>query len=159
MLVIPSTPSMTTERSTDLSLELKSVYETPEYLRMLYAMLGERPAYANISHREMPTYRKHIEHVKRDPYDGWYFIQVEAYLGSCVINVGNTYITSANEIGIHVSPMFQRQGFARRAIRRLKELHPREYYLANIAPGNEGSQKLFAQEGFRKVQETYRLDT
>ena len=106
----------------------------------------------------MPTYRKHIEHVKRAPYDAWYFIQVEAYMGACVINVGNTYITSANEIGIHVSPMFQRQGFARRSIKRLMELHPREYYLANIAPENTESQQLFEALGYGKVQETYRFD-
>lgn len=106
----------------------------------------------------MPTYRQHIEHVKRAPYDAWYFIQVEAYLGACVINVGNTYITSANEIGIHVTPMFQRQGFARRAIRRLMELHPREYYLANIAPGNRESKQLFAELGYRPAQETLRFD-
>ena len=100
----------------------------------------------------MPSWEQHCAHLERKPYDAWYFID---YCGNLV---GNIYLTSANEIGIHISPLWQGQGIGGEAIDQLVDKHPRPYYLANIAPTNPGSIKFFERLGYTKIQHTYRLD-
>ncbi len=36
--------------------------------QFLYDLLFERPSYANISHKEMPTYDAHCAFIKSKPY-------------------------------------------------------------------------------------------
>lgn len=130
---------------------LIDVYEAPASVDILYQLLKERPQEVNISHREMPTWEGHKKFIGSKPYEAWYLIVAP---GS---TVGTVYLTRADEIGISVFKEFQGQGHARRAIRALMSAHPRDRYLANIAPTNDASLGLFKELGFTHIQETYIL--
>ncbi len=128
---------------------LIDVYETSASVDTLYQLLKERPALANISHREMPTWEQHKKFVGSRPYTAWYVIAGRGEF------LGAVYLTKADEIGVFLFQKYQGRGHAKRAIRSLMALHPRGRYLANIAPGNEPSLDLFKRMGFTKSQETY----
>ena len=132
---------------------LRDVYEAPRTasVDILYQLLKERPPAANISHRAMPTWDEHKRFVASRPYDAWYLI---AYPDEVV---GAVYLTPADEIGVFVFKKFQGRGHARQAIEALMKAHPRERYLANIAPGNDPSLNLFKKLGFIHIQETYEI--
>ncbi len=118
-------------------------------IQFLYDLLEQRPAYANISHREMPTWMNHCDFVLNHPYDAWYVIERDED------KVGTIYLTDQNEIGIQILPRFYGNGFGTVAITELIKLQPRPRYLANISPANEGSTRFFAGLGFKHIQNTY----
>lgn len=130
---------------------------------ILYRLLIERPEYANISHKEIPTFNAHKDFVDNYPYLVWYFIKVEEGI------VGSIYLTKpskpsvvGNEIGIAILKKYQRKGYARAAINKLIKTHTinineQRIFHANIAPNNEGSIALFKELGFELVQHTYRF--
>lgn len=133
--------------------------ESPE---ILWELLKERPAYANISHRAMPEWRSHLSFVSRYPYRAWYLIETAyGYAGAI-------YFTRRNEIGIHIFKAHQRKGHATWAVNEVMRmwrphvLEPRGTvpagFYANISPGNEQSKEFFRRLGFEFVQETHRLD-
>ena len=128
---------------------LINIYETPASIDILYQLLKERPPLASISHREMPTWEEHKRFVGSKPYAAWYLIVDRDDF------VGAVYLTKADEIGIFVFEKYQGRGHARRAIRALMSAHPRDRYLANIAPGNDPSLNLFKKLGFTHIQETF----
>lgn len=130
---------------------LRDVYEAPGAVEILYQLLEERPPAANINHRGMPSLDEHTRFVASMPYDAWYLI-ADNY-----VVVGAVYLTLANEIGVFVFKKYHGMGHARRAIGALMKAHPRERYLANIAPGNEPSLNLFKKLGFIHIQETYEI--
>lgn len=116
---------------------------------MLYRLMEERPAYANISHKRLPTWDEHMEFILSYPYAHWYAINVD---GSWV---GGIYLTHQREIGIFIRRQHQGKGYAKQAIRMLMEMHPGKF-LANIAPGNDRSKALFRALGFSgPIQETF----
>jgi RimJ/RimL family protein N-acetyltransferase len=131
------------------------VYETvscdAEAVQFLYALLAERPAEANISHVAMPTYEDHCLFVLGRPYAAWYVVMANGAM------VGSVYLSKHDEIGIQIDKRHNGKGYAMDAIRALMERHPRERYLANIAPGNAKSIMLFGDAGFKLVQLTYEL--
>lgn len=117
-------------------------------IRFLYHLLAARPDYANISHKELPTWEEHIAFVIGQPYHAWYVILSEgARAGAC-------YLSKRDEVGIHLLDAFQGKGLAREAVRNLMKRHERVRYLANIAPANERSIQLFSDLGFRACQVT-----
>lgn len=128
---------------------LIDVYETPASIDTLYQLLKERPPLANISHRKMPTWEQHKKFVGSKPYTAWYLILDRNNF------IGAVYLTKTDEIGIFLFEKNQGRGHARRAIRALMSAHPRDRYLANIAPGNDPSLGLFKKLGFTLIQETY----
>lgn len=104
-----------------------------------WSLLLERPEYANISHTgKMPTRDDHVRHVLYHTHADWCLIADEhgAYVGSI-------YITHKSEIGIGILKAHQRKGYGRQAIEAMMQRNPRPYYLANVAPGNHPSHKLF----------------
>jgi RimJ/RimL family protein N-acetyltransferase len=120
--------------------------------RILYRLLEERPEYANISHKSMPTWEQHVEFKARHPYQSWMLIEVDDEI------VGAIYLSRQDEIGIGIFNAHQGKGHASRAIALLmRERGPRRF-LANIAPANEPSHKLFEKLGFRLIQHTYSLE-
>lgn len=125
---------------------------TQHTVDVLYRLLAERPPEANISHREMPTLEQHRQFVTRRPYEAWYFIEATPPKGI----VGTVYLTKASEVGISISPQFQRQGYACEAIWELRRMYPGRL-LANVAPTNERSHALFRKLGGRLIQYTYEL--
>ena len=121
---------------------------------VLWRLLEERPAHANISHRAMPTREQHEAFIQSHLYEAWYLIEDLSFHRQAV---GSVYLTKDDEIGVFVFKEFQRQGFAKQAIAELMYLHPRERYLANINPENDVSTRLFGRLGFKHIQETHEL--
>ena len=126
--------------------------DVESYVIDLYELLAERPKYANISHKEMPTIEEHYAFVKHHPYASWHILKNEQG-----IPVGSVYLTKNNEIGIAIFKDHQGNGYAYEAIKTLSSWHTGALY-ANVAPGNEVSQKLFKSLGFEVIQHTYKLE-
>ena len=123
-----------------------------EAIEVLWQLLCERPSYANISHDGLPDRNRHVSFVLAHPYREWALIMVESQW------VGAIYITHRNEIGIGILKAHHRKGYARQAIELLMLRHPRDYYIANTAPGNHPSHRLW--ESFQDVvicQISYRI--
>lgn len=122
----------------------------------LHELLAERDPSANISHKKMPTWEEHVAFFEAKPYSEWHVIYLHD--GVCRTAVGSCYITKMGEIGIQISRAHQRKGYARTALNTLIEMHKGRRLLANIAPGNEASQKLFEGFGFKHIQNTFELE-
>lgn len=144
-------------------MELYNVKECqPDAVEVLWDLLLERPDYANISHDGKPDRNRHVSFVLAHPYREWCLIMAEAD-GPADFTitqrwVGAVYITHQNEIGIAILKRYQRQGYARQAIDLMMQRHPRDHYLANVAPANHPSHRLW--ESFPEhaiVQLTYRI--
>lgn len=128
-----------------------------EHLRVLYDLLTERPAAANISHKKMPTWKQHQEFVAHCDYFDWCLIQEDHGLRSYTW-LGAVYLTRANEIGISVFNYVQNHGHGPNAVVMMMMKHGERNYYANVAPNNEASRKMFAKLGFKLIQVTYALE-
>ena len=146
-------------------MNVVSVYDEPEGLRVLWALLRERSTesdpHTNISHREMPTWEAHCKHVKARPHIGWWLLHDgREWLGA-------VHVTDRNEIGIALFRKHRGQGYGAKAVRWvLDNVKPRRAvkgrrrgtFVANINPHNERSIRLFEGLGFKHVQNTYVLE-
>jgi RimJ/RimL family protein N-acetyltransferase len=134
------------------SIRLIDVYaQQPENLAaalFLYELLTERDPIANISHREMPTFRQHQDFIDSRPYQYWYIVFIDDE------PIGATYLTNQNEIGVFITKAHQRNGYGKMAVELLMKLHPEQKFLANIAPYNARSIALFGKLGFKMKQIT-----
>lgn len=134
-----------------MTIRLLDVYSLSVVPRVLWYLLKDRPAAANISHKEMPTPEAHAEFVESKPYESWYLIQANRKF------VGSIYLTRDDEIGVAVVESTKKIVYTREAIIALMELHPRERYKANIAPKNKKMIRLFRSLGFGLIQHTYAM--
>ena len=134
-------------------MKLVSVYDI-NVDGALYVLLEERHEVANISHREMPDWQEHKDFIASEPYAAWYAIMKD---DTSMEVVGAVYMTRVGEIGIAIFKDYQGGEYAKEAIKELMLLHPRDRYLANIAPGNKASISLFKNLGFSHLSETYEL--
>lgn len=98
----------------------------------------------------MPTFEKHCEFMRSNPYPVWYIIECGHHTP-----VGHTYLSRHDEIGIFVKSAFKGMGIGTKAVEDLMRLHKRDRYVANISPRNEASQAFFSKLGFDRVQFTY----
>jgi len=132
-------------------MKLIDVYTEPRAADLLWALLAERPAAANISHRKMPSYDEHMAFIASQPYAHWYLIDVgaEDYAGAI-------YLTPAREIGIGIFKRYWGFGHGKMAIQLLRAKHPGRM-LANVAPRNFVSQTMFMDLGFKLLSHTYEL--
>jgi len=133
-----------------MEIKLKNI-EAEEDIKFLYVLLEERPTYANISHKQMPTYEQHKAFVNSKPYDIWFIIWNNNN------RVGSIYKTKPGEIGIFVKKEFQHQGIAKTAIPMIYNLGV-EKNIANVSPLNPKSITLFEKLGFKHIQNTYQLE-
>lgn len=134
-----------------MDISLRPINDYLEHdTRFLYTLLEERPQYACISHKSMPTYEEHCGFVRSRPYHSWYMIH-----GPLGVKCGCIYLTDRHEIGIFVLREVAGRGIGKAAIKELMRLHPGIMFLANISPTNEISKKLFTSLGFKIIQETY----
>jgi len=131
----------------DGKIELKKI--TKSDYPFLYELLAERDPSANISHRKMPTYQKHVEFVMSKPYSKWYVIYCNKE------KAGSIYLSKQNEIGIFVKKGKQGKGMGTQVLKLLIKKNPRWRYLANINPKNTRSIKFFKKHGFKLIQHTY----
>lgn len=132
----------------------------PGAAEFLYELLIERPSEANISHSRTVRYVDHLVYVKSYPYRHWFIVQDgKAWVGS--LSAGYE-----NSIGIAIKAEYRRKGFARKALEQfLKNYDPLPsvlgrrpgYFVANIAPNNEASLKLFRGLGGILIQHTFRM--
>ena len=137
-------------------IDLISVLDRPGVsIPLLWNLLRERPAEANISHRGMPTLDNHKAFVLNHPYAAWYMVSSEEL--ERTTNFGAIYLTKQNEIGIGILAEHARKGYATAAIKALMAKHPRQHYLANVAPMNHASHTLFQGLGGELVQLTYKI--
>ena len=123
----------------------------PEAAKLLFELLAERPKEACISHCVMPTWEQHIRFIQSNPYDRWFLIEENPGI------VGSIYLTKLGEIGVSIFKQYQGRGFAKAAILDLMSRFPNRRLLANVAPANEASSKLWESLGGKVVQKTYEL--
>jgi len=133
----------------NLPIKLKPVSKS-DY-RFLYDLLMERNPRANISHKKMPVYNKHVSFVSAKPYSKWYVI----FYG--INKAGSIYLTSQNEIGIFIKKSFQNKQIGNIALRKLIQKNPKKRYLANVNPKNKKSIRFFKNNGFKLIQYTFEL--
>lgn len=149
-------------------MKLLPISEYPDHAKILYDLLAERPAEASISHKAMPTWEEHLEFIgqkpgawgsgRAHPYQAWYIAQEWLSHDDGMQVVGSVYLTNANEIGVSVFAKYQGHGFGEEAVRMLMELHWPRRFLANVAPGNEPSRRMFEKLGFKLIQQTLALE-
>jgi RimJ/RimL family protein N-acetyltransferase len=124
-------------------------------VRFLYQMLEDRDPAVNISHLEMPSFEQHKAFVESKPYKAWYIIEGTFYEDTWL---GNCYLTHFNEIGVHILPSSQKQGYGRLAVKEIMKLHGPRRYLANVGNFNAKSQEFFKKLGFKLIQFTYEFE-
>jgi RimJ/RimL family protein N-acetyltransferase len=144
----------------------------PGALEFLYKMMEERQTEpeVNISYKELPSFEHHRAFWTRRPYRFTYLIEPSDYLPRDDLSwqwAGYVSATARNEIGIVLLQAWRGHGIGPQAVQALLERHkpnpavPSECsgcWLANVAPGNERSRRMFEKLGFRKIQETYALE-
>ncbi len=130
-------------------MELIDVYQEPLAGITLWRLLIERDDTVNISHKEMPSYKDHLEFIDSTPYPYWYLMWDVDFVGSI-------YLTEQREIGVFIFKDHFGKAYAAHAVDELMSLHPGRF-LANINPKNESSIHLFEKLGFRHIQNTYEL--
>jgi RimJ/RimL family protein N-acetyltransferase len=151
-------------------VKLIPISEHQDAARILYQLLEERPAYANISHKAMPTWDEHLTFIgqkpgswgsgRAHPYQVWHLVEEWCCLeNSCEhIIVGSVYLSHANEIGVSIFRKYQGGGLGSRAVKLLMKEHGDRRYLANVAPANDPSRKMFEKLGFKTIQHTFALE-
>ncbi len=136
----------------DLTGCLTDLYMYPASWALPYRLLMEREPHQNISHKVMPTWEKHCAYMRSRPHLHWY-----AFTSPGGLDAGCVYLSKQREIGIGVLKAHRGQGLGKAAVLELMRLHPGKF-LANIAPANEPSAKLFKSLGFNLIQHTYAKD-
>ena len=115
----------------------------------LYDILSERTPDESISHKKMPAWNEHVRFVDSEPYAHWYLVE------SPMFGVlGTIYLTHQREVGVFIKREFRGEGYAKAAIRLLRERHPGRL-LANVNPNNAPSRKLWESLGGELIQVTY----
>lgn len=136
-------------------MRLSSVYRRKDAASILYELLRERSEerdrFVNISHRHLPTWRKHLAWLRSKPHPIFYLILIDA---DCA---GYVYLSAASEIGICLFRKYRGKGIGPEAVAALMKRHPRARMLANINPKNARSIALFQKLGFTLLQQTYEL--
>jgi RimJ/RimL family protein N-acetyltransferase len=164
-IVTKKSAAQTTARKAAAQIRLVDIYDNERIvrgaLRLLYRLLDERPAEANIAHSDMPTRAQHEYFVRRRPYRAWLMIQNPK--GE---RVGALHLTHRNEIGIYILRKYRKKGYASAAILHVLEtIEPlpglpairRARYSANVAPHNAASLALFKKLGGTLLQVTYQF--
>lgn len=134
---------------TKTNLEIRKVKNTD--VSFLYKLLLERSPKVNISHKTMPSYKKHVNFVKSEPYSKWYIVLNNNK------KIGSVYLTNINEIGISLEKEFDKNQIKNEVLKLLMIENPRKRYLVNISPKNTKSINFFKKKGFNFVQYTYEL--
>lgn len=134
-------------------VQLVNIYRVKESAPILYRLLASRPGRVNISHRKMPSFKKHRAFVSSRPYKAWYLIRATG-LGF----VGAVYLSKQDEIGVFIFKEHQGKGYGGEAVNILIKRYPRvKRFLANINPLNGRSIRFFKSLKFKHIQNTYEL--
>ena len=131
------------------SIELKSVRKSD--IDFLYKLLLERSHNENISHKIMPTYKKHSKFVMSKPYKKWYILYYKNQ------KLGSLYLTYLNEIGIHFKKITIPDFLITKSIELLIHKNTGKRFLINISPKNKKILKIVKNEKSKLIQYTYEL--
>ena len=115
----------------------------------LFKLLQDRKPNVSISHKKMSTYSQHVEFIESKPYEKWYIVLLDEK------NIGSTYLSKNDEIGISLIEEMQGKGMGSRILELIIEKYPRNRYLANINPNNSRSVRFFEKNGFKLIQHTF----
>ena len=99
----------------------------------------------------MPSYDEHVEFVMSKPYTNWYIIECDKK------NVGSTYLSKLDEIGISINEGYEFDQIAKTALKLLIKLNPRKRYLANVSPKDIRLQEFFLKSGFTGFEYVYEI--
>lgn len=122
------------------------------HIDALYELMAEALPHEVISHKELPTMADHIAYVMSRPYAVWYVIEQGDEI------LGYVYLSRQNEIGVRLFRKHQGRGVGSWAVTVLMNTHGKQRYLANIAPGNKASARMFQRLGFTHIQNTFALE-
>ena len=131
------------------NIKLKQV--TKNDILFLYDLLKNKKPNAGISHKKMPSYDEHVEFVMSKPYTNWYIIECDKK------NVGSTYLSKLDEIGISINEGYEFDQIAKTALKLLIKLNPRKRYLANVSPKDIRLQEFFLKSGFTGFEYVYEI--
>ena len=120
--------------------------------QFLYDLLFERPSYANISHKEMPTYDSHCAFIKSKPYREWFVVRSDQY-----VNFGTVYLSHQNEMAVFIIQKYQRLGIGTQVAHWMIDRHPKDQLYANVSPNNLVGQNFVRRLGGKPIQITYQL--
>ena len=153
-------------------MKLIPISEHPDHAKILYDLLAQRTPEQSISHRKMPTWEEHLDFIERmrpwpwpdlaevdyrlgEPrYQAWFLIQIDPLAEP----EGAIYLTQRGEIGVSIFRKWRGYGYGPRAVTLLMDKFGPAKYLANVAPTNEPSRKMFEKLGFNVIQHTLALD-
>jgi GNAT superfamily N-acetyltransferase len=121
-------------------------------LLLLFKVLSERDEITNISHVEMPSYKDHCWFVRSRPYLEWWLIIGDGE------PAGSVYVSRKHEIGIFLLDGHRHKGYGTAVLDRIKDRYKGCTLFANINPRNSPSISFFEGEGFKHIQNTYRLE-
>jgi len=99
----------------------------------------------------MPEYSDHCRFWDGKPYVEAQIIEITGY------QCGYWYLTHEKEIGIFLRKEARGQGIGPAVVEYISKLHTDTRLLANVAPGNPRSQRMFRDAGFTLCQYTYEL--
>ena len=136
-----------------MSLRFVSVYKVRGHEKLLYALLKERPASMNISHRRMPSFAEHRRFVRSKPYKEWFWVQKDGE------TVGSVYLSRQNEIGIFFFKKFRKKKLQIETLRAFITQRRKLRLLANVSPKNKSYAGVFRSLGFKVVQHSYCLES
>ena len=131
------------------NIKLKQV--TKNDMLFLHELLKNKDPNASISHKKMPSYDEHVEFVMSKPYTNWYIIECDKK------NVGSTYLSKRDEIGISINEGYEFDQIAKTALKLLIKLNPRKRYLANVSPKDIRLQEFFLKSGFTGFEYVYEI--
>lgn len=131
-------------------IKLKAI--TPFDTVFLFELLQKRELFENISHKTMPTFKKHEKFVRSKPYFKWYIIYENTK------KIGSVYLTNQNEIGIHFLKLKDYEHFFLQSLKNIMKKHPRRRFLININPKNKKIKKILEKNSYNLIQFTYEIE-
>ena len=131
------------------NIKLKQV--TKNDMLFLHELLKNKDPSTNISHKKMPSYDEHVEFVMSKPYTNWYIIECDKK------NVGSTYLSKLDEIGISINEGYEFDQIAKTALKLLIKLNPRKRYRVNVSPNDIRLQEFFLKNGFNGFEYVYEM--
>jgi len=131
------------------NIKLKLI-STSDYA-FLFSLLKERKPNENISHKKMPSYKKHIEFINSKPYFKWYIIYQNNK------KIGSAYLSKQNEIGIHIKKGIIKSNIRNSCLALIIQLNPKDRYLLNTNPKNKEYIKFLENKKLTLVQQTYEI--
>ena len=117
----------------------------------LYELLEKRNPIENISHKNLPTFEKHVEFIKSKPYSKWYVITKNDK------KIGSAYITKLGELAIHLLSSHENDRIRKQILKLLITKNPRKRYLYNVSNNNQNLIKFLQKNNFKLIQFTYEI--